>query len=172
MIDNSLFEVTEEEAIFLAKLDDLVYEFLSYCPCLMRRSVYDQVLAKIEQIPHEPKVVSRISDQQLIEAEEWLEDIPQDACSQEILDRITMLIDAKTSEYFLNLKYSQFLSTSYWEWIRQAALRKAGRRCEECRAKKRKLQIHHKTYVHRGKEHLYMEDLQVLCRACHVEKHL
>ena len=41
-------------------------------------------------------------------------------------------------------------------------------------AEKRKennLQVHHKTYLHHGKEVFYLEDLIVLCDNCHHNEH-
>ena len=103
-------------------------------------------------------------------AEEWLSNIPKDASSKEILTKIAITVDEELSEYFLNLNYKAFLKTEYWCWVRQAALRRGGKRCEICFSR-RELQVHHKSYAHRGKEHLHIEDLQVLCAPCHKQIH-
>lgn len=43
--------------------------------------------------------------------------------------------------------------------------------CESCGDNKM-LNVHHKTYEHLGIEILYPEDLEVLCRVCHVFRHV
>jgi HNH endonuclease len=42
--------------------------------------------------------------------------------------------------------------------------------CERCKSRE-SLQVHHKTYKHKGAEVLYPGDLEVLCRTCHTLEH-
>jgi 5-methylcytosine-specific restriction endonuclease McrA len=60
--------------------------------------------------------------------------------------------------------YAKYLLTTQWTKKRQAALRRAGSRCQICNAEKR-LDVHHRTYDRLGAE--VAADLIVLCRACH-----
>lgn len=71
----------------------------------------------------------------------------------------------------LALEYSDFLKTVYWRCISNYLRREAGKKCVKCGSNKN-LCVHHKTYVHHGKEHLFLEDLEVLCGDCHANEHL
>jgi hypothetical protein len=72
---------------------------------------------------------------------------------------------SKIKPYILDLKYFYFLKTSYWLIISQEIKRRANWKCScGCRES---LQTHHCSYDHHGEEHLYMDDLQVLCNKCH-----
>lgn len=76
------------------------------------------------------------------------------------------------------LAYDEFLDSLYWvclsDWIKYVA----GYRCQSCRRKYgalsqgRGLNVHHKTYAHRGFEYPdHLDDLEVLCRDCHSRTH-
>jgi hypothetical protein len=69
-----------------------------------------------------------------------------------------------------SLNYSDFLLTPYWKIVREIKLRQANFSCERCGCGKC-LQTHHKTYDHRGSEHLHLGDLEVLCDICHKRHH-
>ena len=67
--------------------------------------------------------------------------------------------------YILSEKYFYFLKSAYWRIISEEIKRRAGRKCFcGCREN---LQTHHLSYDHHGEEHLYMDNLQVLCSKCH-----
>jgi len=68
------------------------------------------------------------------------------------------------------LPYRDFLTTIYWQIVRNYVLYKRGYSCELCNNKD-SLNVHHKTYEHHGEEHLHLEDLIVLCRMCHSKFH-
>lgn len=68
------------------------------------------------------------------------------------------------------LDYADFLLTPYWNIVREIKLRQANFACERCGCGKY-LQTHHKTYEHRGSEHLHLGDLEVLCDTCHKHHH-
>src|ERR1035437_718595 len=75
----------------------------------------------------------------------------------------------KVKPYILKLKYFYFLRTFYWLIISQEIKRRANWRCScGCREN---LQTHHLSNDHHGEEHLYMNELQVLCRKCHQNLH-
>lgn len=62
------------------------------------------------------------------------------------------------------LPYPLYLLTAHWQRKRQAALARAGHRCQVCNTA-RQLEVHHRTYERLGAE--LAADLLVLCRACH-----
>lgn len=68
------------------------------------------------------------------------------------------------------LPYRQFLNTEYWQLIRKAAIHNADYRCEMCNTSNR-LEVHHRTYKHRGYEFRHKEDLTVVCHSCHASHH-
>ena len=59
-----------------------------------------------------------------------------------------------------------YLQSDHWQEVRKRKLKQAGYKCEAC-GEKVKLDIHHLTYERLGKERL--DDLQALCRDCHVK---
>ena len=67
--------------------------------------------------------------------------------------------------------YQRHLRSGLWRWIRKLKLRDAKYTCGDCGARKVRfdLHVHHKTYVRLGRERL--EDLEVLCYACHDQRH-
>lgn len=71
------------------------------------------------------------------------------------------------------LPYQKFLRTFYWRAIRSHLLSRAQGRCRsgfECHERS-SLEVHHRTYEHRGREHLHLGDLSVLCDECHRRLH-
>jgi hypothetical protein len=68
------------------------------------------------------------------------------------------------------MPYAEYLQTPEWRTTRDAALRRAGFRCEltHC-GSKYALQVHHRVYERLGEE--VPEDLTVLCGACHDQWH-
>lgn len=65
--------------------------------------------------------------------------------------------------------YYEYLDTPEWWAIRKQAYARAEYRCERCRGCG-PLEVHHETYDHLGNEDL--DDLTVLCRACHLAERL
>jgi hypothetical protein len=70
------------------------------------------------------------------------------------------------------LPYTEYLQTDWWKHVRAVALKTRGTKCERCGATHRQLHIHHKSYVHRGDELRHLDDLEVVCRLCHIDEHL
>ncbi len=62
------------------------------------------------------------------------------------------------------LPYPEFLKTPEWRQIREAALERAGHRCQVCNSAD-ELQVHHRDYSNKPLEML--SDLTVLCDGCH-----
>lgn len=69
------------------------------------------------------------------------------------------------------MPYNEYLKTPHWELARSAVLKRDENRCADCGKSKeeRPLEVHHITYIRRGKENL--DDLMTLCRDCHQERH-
>jgi 5-methylcytosine-specific restriction endonuclease McrA len=61
-------------------------------------------------------------------------------------------------------RYVAYINSAEWQRKRRQALERAGDRCQVCN-KDRGLDVHHRTYERFGSERL--DDLTVLCRACH-----
>lgn len=74
-----------------------------------------------------------------------------------------------TIEDYRALPYERYLQTRRWIGTRNRILRLRGYRCERCTAG-RNLQVHHLTYDRIGEER--DDDLQVLCRGCHLGHHV
>jgi 5-methylcytosine-specific restriction endonuclease McrA len=67
--------------------------------------------------------------------------------------------------------YQQFLQSAYWKDVRLQVLKRDGYRCQEC-GRRQRLQVHHLTYRHHGKEGRYLQDLVTLCKNCHRSHHV
>ncbi|MDF2892097.1 MAG: hypothetical protein K0R80_2464 [Clostridia bacterium] len=68
------------------------------------------------------------------------------------------------------MPYNQYLKTYHWELARSAVLKRDENQCADCgKSKDESLEVHHVTYIRRGKENL--EDLMTLCKDCHQERH-
>lgn len=68
------------------------------------------------------------------------------------------------------IDYKSFLLTPYWKVVKDEVKQKY-KCCQKCGSKK-KLHIHHLTYEHHFYEHLFLDDLIVLCENCHHKEHL
>lgn len=67
------------------------------------------------------------------------------------------------------MKYNRYTRTVYWGVIRGKILSERPI-CAYCGARNG-LQVHHITYMHRGEEYAYLEDLDMLCAICHKAQH-
>jgi 5-methylcytosine-specific restriction endonuclease McrA len=67
------------------------------------------------------------------------------------------------------MPYLQYLRTPEWQRTRAAALVRAGYACSLDITHTENLDVHHRTYEHRGAE--LTTDIVVLCRACHQLHH-
>jgi 5-methylcytosine-specific restriction endonuclease McrA len=66
--------------------------------------------------------------------------------------------------------YKKFLESTYWKAVRKLILARDHYTCVEC-GSRRRLQVHHITYIHHRDELNHLEDLETLCRDCHYKKH-
>jgi hypothetical protein len=70
------------------------------------------------------------------------------------------------------MPYRQFLQTRYWQAIRRYVVYRK-KVCDLCYSSDN-LNVHHKTYARHGLEHfadVVLNDLTLLCRACHAKFH-
>jgi len=79
-------------------------------------------------------------------------------------------ISEEAKERLREMPYKEFLGTIYWDIVRRYVLWKRKFVCELCNSNG-ELNVHHKTYDHRGEEYLFLEDLIVLCQPCHAKFH-
>src|SRR6185312_14762551 len=73
-------------------------------------------------------------------------------------------------EQLCHMPYRNFLGTRYWKAI-SCREKKKHPWCHDCAEYLQQLHVHHKTYVRRGLEWLFPDDLEVLCHSCHGELH-
>ena len=88
------------------------------------------------------------------------------------IKRYRRIMESHPSE----LAYDEFLDSPYWLALAEEVKRLVDYVCQRCRRRpwpvSKGLEVHHKTYAHRGFEvEGYFGDLEVLCRACHRRKH-
>lgn len=70
-----------------------------------------------------------------------------------------------------SMDYSQFLQTPYWRAV-SWYVKENYPKCEICiTSSVGPLEVHHRTYAHRGDEWRHLDDLMVLCRTCHEKQH-
>ena len=70
----------------------------------------------------------------------------------------------------MDKKYVEYLKSNEWLIIRQLKIKQADKKCEYC-GSRRRLRIHHLTYKHIYNEFYHLEDLIVVCDACHKAIH-
>lgn len=70
------------------------------------------------------------------------------------------------------MPYPEFLKSEFWREIKVAVRERADDICEMCGdSRQTVLEVHHRTYEHRGWEDLYLTDLLLLCDDCHEDVH-
>ena len=67
--------------------------------------------------------------------------------------------------------YPKYLESNYWKILSRAAKNAFGRQCHRCGSSDVRLDVHHKTYEHIGRELYFPDDLEVLCMVCHAKEH-
>lgn len=94
-----------------------------------------------------------------------------------VCDRFIKLCRSMTPELeaeLARMPYGDFLNTDYWSYLRDYIVMAKGIRCETCHLTASIItdcmELHHTSYDHRGSEWRHMEDLKVLCRACHEQE--
>lgn len=69
----------------------------------------------------------------------------------------------------LSRAYLEYLASDEWQRVRQRVFATRLRRCERCKIFGVRLDLHHKSYANFGNER--DEDLELLCRSCHIGEH-
>lgn len=72
-------------------------------------------------------------------------------------------------KHLLTVPFNCFYRTRYWKAL-SIYIKSMSNRCEIC-GDFDDLRVHHKTYRHYGIEHMFPQDLQVLCDKCHRNEH-
>ena len=68
------------------------------------------------------------------------------------------------------LPYNEYLKSDYWKRVSYTVKKEAGFKCLQCGSRK-KLEVHHLSYEHKGDEMNHLEDLICLCHECHSKLH-
>jgi hypothetical protein len=74
-------------------------------------------------------------------------------------------------QLLLRMEYPAFLETVYWSILRSYIMALRGAACERCR-RQGMLSLHHRSYIHHGREHEHLDELEYLCRECHDAEHM
>ncbi|OGO78623.1 MAG: hypothetical protein A2Y23_10095 [Clostridiales bacterium GWB2_37_7] len=116
-------------------------------------------------------IVFKLCDWIIEEVEEWK--VKRNILSNPIL-RYEYYKGSYTARKMKKLKrmpYNEYLKTQHWELAQSAVLKRDKNKCADCGCSKKEkpLEVHHITYIRRGKEKL--EDLMTLCKDCHKERH-
>ena len=77
-----------------------------------------------------------------------------------------------TRKQLKEMDYSEYLLTEHWQKVSEQARYRARYKCQVCGSTTDKLNVHHNSYIHRGEEDMYPEDLICLCKDCHEKFHL
>lgn len=77
-------------------------------------------------------------------------------------------LDAKVLR---SMPYGKFLKTPYWLAVSHHVKNKTPWCALCCEPLAGPLEVHHRTYEHRGSEWVHLEDLTVLCHECHCVHH-
>ena len=89
---------------------------------------------------------------------------------EEVKNSINYIGRDIVKEYANSLDYRDYLKTPYWKLVSALVKRKANYKCQLC-GSEYDLNVHHRSYKHRGEEIFYLEDLIVLCYDCHQKFH-
>ena len=116
-------------------------------------------------------IVFKFCDWIIDEVREWK--VKRDILSDAILryEYYKGSYSYKKMKKLKRLSHNDYLNTQHWELARSAVLKRDENRCADCGIsnEKKPLEVHHITYIRRGKEHL--DDLMTLCQDCHQERH-
>ena len=89
----------------------------------------------------------------------------------DVIYMLNILDEWEIKDYINNqMTYKMYLMTPYWQLVSNLARRKAKYKCQLCGSNE-SLNVHHKTYKHKGFEIINMDDLIVLCQDCHQKFH-
>lgn len=72
--------------------------------------------------------------------------------------------------WLLSTDHKAYLASPTWQRVRAPIIARAAGCCERCGKKRKRLQVHHKTYERVGGSEL-PADLEALCGRCHQKHH-
>jgi 5-methylcytosine-specific restriction endonuclease McrA len=75
-------------------------------------------------------------------------------------------------ERIRHLPYKEYLETDYWKELKKRVLQDANYTCSFCHERNLEMQVHHRSYEHKGYFLEELKDLIVLCEDCHDNVHL
>ena len=143
----------------------LNYSFLDDCKlCRKRIEFVFHSLTQLNKHKTKSTICSLCKEQQIEKKKKRQEQIFDQFKKEEQKEK-EKIIQLKT------LPYEEYLQTEYWNTLRKLVLKKAKYKCKLCNNTQEKLNVHHKTYEHRGEEWKYQDDLIVLCQSCHKKFH-
>ena len=67
-------------------------------------------------------------------------------------------------------RFHSSLNRRRWTRTRRAAFERDGWRCTEC-GKAGRLEAHHTVALHKGGAPYNLDNLETLCRSCHIDRH-
>ena len=84
-----------------------------------------------------------------------------------------MNLSPENREWLRRLPYERFLKTEFWMQVREWIQERDNYTCQMCGDDRQRffLNVHHRTYEHRGWEDCYLEDIILLCGECHQDVH-
>ncbi len=94
-------------------------------------------------------------------------DAHPDAQREQLAEILKRLALSKTRELWF-VAYDEYLQTPHWKYVRGRTICAAAGQCSRCQNYDA-LQVHHLSYKHLGDEK--PEDLQALCKDCHLLAH-
>jgi hypothetical protein len=88
---------------------------------------------------------------------------------QDAWDALPMLfwLGILDADQLSSMPYSEFLQTPYWIAVSDHVKTRRPWCALCCEPFAGPLEVHHRTYKHRGDEWRHLDDLTVLCRECH-----
>jgi 5-methylcytosine-specific restriction endonuclease McrA len=100
-----------------------------------------------------------------------LEKLEQPGGAVEFMAIMRQMLTPELQTALQRMPYQAFLASDYWSIVRAWVVYHRGSRCEDCGTSGIQLDIHHLSYAHRGAEIFYLDNLCLLCRACHLRQH-
>lgn len=85
--------------------------------------------------------------------------------------RIKDIWTPEIGDRLAQMDYPSFLCSYYWRSIRSYVMSLYSYTCEPCGVRGFDNELHHETYSIRGREHLHIGQLRIMCRRCHRDFH-
>ena len=164
------FNLTVTEYLVLERINMLSYSIKYDEHCAMSKENIAKSLDLSKKQVH--RLINSLFDKNLLikhKNGKWIK--PVDAWRKALINirekyKKSIILD----ENLRNKTYQEFLGSEYWHNVRKLVWKRDKYRCLRCESEKN-LQTHHITYEHHFEEHLYLEDLETLCKDCHEKEH-